>query len=164
MNIGIGYILRTSPEKGEGIFATTSFEKDQIVVIGIIKNTLNENHSHASQIGEHEYVLHGGLTTKVNHSCNPNCGIKVNETGAHDFVAMKHITPDEEITFDYAMRNYGVDFFPKECMCGAKECRHTITGWKDLPSRNKKAYEGFVAPYLLALDAKITSNIKEVAL
>ena len=55
-------------------------------MVGVIKEALNGNHSHASQIGENEYVLHAGLITKVNHSCDPNCGIRVNETGAHDFV------------------------------------------------------------------------------
>ncbi len=52
------------------------------------------------------------------------------------------------------MRNYGVDFFPPKCMCGAKDCRGVITGWKDLPENKKKEYAGFVAPYLLELDAK----------
>lgn len=39
-------------------------------------------------------------------------------------------------------------------MCGSKRCRGRITGWKDLPDEQKKEYEGFVAPYLLELDAK----------
>jgi hypothetical protein len=52
------------------------------------------------------------------------------------------------------MRNYSIDHFPKNCMCGAHNCRGKITGWKDLPDEKKKAYKGFVAPYLLALDAK----------
>ena len=159
MNIEDGCELRISSEKGDGVFATKSFERGETVVIGVIKEALNENHSHASQIGENEYVLHAGLTIKVNHSCDPNCGIKVNETGAHDFVAIKQITLNEEITFDYAMRNYGVDYFPKKCRCDAEECRHTITGWKDLPSKRKKEYEGFVAPYLLEVDAKYSRNV-----
>lgn len=107
-----------------------------------------------SRIGENEYVLHAGLITKVNHSCDPNCGIRVNETGAHDFVAIRNISISEEITFDYAMRNYGVDYFPNQCMCGSKICRGRITGWKDLPDDKKKEYEGLVAPYLIELDAK----------
>ena len=154
MNIVNGCELRNSFEKGEGVFATESFERGQTVVVGVIKERLTENHSHASQVGEKEYVLHAGLITKVNHSCEPNCGIRVNETGAHDFVAIKHIEIDDEITFDYAMRNYGVDYFPKECMCGAIDCRHSITGWKDLPRNKKREYRGFIAPYLLKLDTK----------
>jgi hypothetical protein len=153
-NTNDGFELRASPEKGEGIFATKPFMVDDIVMVGIIEEELSANHSHASQIGENRHVLHAGLISKVNHSCSPNCGIRVNETGAHDFIAMKDISVNEEITFDYAMRNYAIDHFPQQCMCGSKGCRGRITGWKDLPDEKKQEYEGFVAPYLLELDAK----------
>jgi len=148
-----GVELRETSEKGEGVFATKPFTVGNIVMIGVIKDVLNGNHSHASQIGENEYVLHAGLIIRVNHSCDHNCGIHVNETGAHDFVAMKNISVNEEITFDYAMRNYIVDHFPKKCMCGSKRCRGKITGWKDLSLEKKREYKGFVASYLLKLDA-----------
>ncbi|MCL0030318.1 SET domain-containing protein-lysine N-methyltransferase [Thermodesulfovibrionales bacterium] len=149
-----GFELRGSHEKGEGVFATNAFRRYDIVMVGVIEKVVNGNHSHASQISEDVHVLHGGLASKVNHSCDPNCGIRVNGTGAHDFVAIKGINVNEEITFDYAMRNYIVSYFPKKCMCGAESCRGSITGWKDLPDGKKKEYDGFVAPYLLALDAK----------
>ena len=149
-----GFELRESSGKGEGIFAIKLFKIGEIVMVGVIKERLNGNHSHASQIGKNEYVLHAGLIVKVNHFCDPNCGIRVNGTGAHDFVAIKDIRVNEEITFDYAMRNYSIDYFPKKCMCGSKVCRGRITGWKNLPDEKKKEYEGFVAPYLLELDAK----------
>ena len=154
LNMKDGFELRKSSEKGEGVFATIPFKTGEIVMVGIIERLLDENHSHASQIGDNEYVLHAGLISKVNHSCDPNCGIRVNETGAHDFVAIRNIRINEEITFDYAMRNYGVDYFPKQCMCGSQRCRGRITGWKDLPEEKKKEYEGVVAPYLLEIDAK----------
>ena len=153
-NTNDGFELRESPEKGEGIFATKPFEVGDMVMVGIIEEVLSANHSHASQISENEYVLHAGMISKVNHSCGPNCGIRVNETGAHDFIAMKDISVNEEITFDYTMRNYTIDHFPQQCMCGSKRCRGRITGWKDLPDEKKIEYEGFVAPYLLELDAK----------
>jgi len=123
-------------------------------MVGVIEEVLNENRSHASKIGENKFVLHAGLIKKVNHSCDPNCGIRVNETGAHDYVAIKAISVDNEITFDYAMRNYNVDYFPKPCICGSNKCRGKIKGWRDLADEKKKEYEGFVAPYLLELDAK----------
>jgi uncharacterized protein len=145
--------LRESDEKGEGIFAVESFQTGDIVMVGAIEKVVEKNHSHASQVGKNKYVLHAGLISKVNHSCEPNCGIKLNTTGAHDFVAIKAIRPNEEITFDYAMRNYTIDYFPYKCMCGSGKCRCKITGWKDLPESRKKDYAGFVAPYLLELDA-----------
>jgi hypothetical protein len=150
----IGVELRGTPQKGEGLFATKSFKLGDIVMVGVIKEVLSKNHSHASQIGEHTHVLHDGLISKMNHCCEPNCGIRVNATGAHDFVAMMDIDINEETTFDYAMRNFNIDHFPKKCLCGAKNCRGQVTGWKDLGTDRKIAYEGFVAPYLLELDEK----------
>jgi len=160
MNIKLnkGYELRNTIGKGEGIFATKCFKAGETVMIGRIKEKLYKNHSHASQTGENEYVLHAGSITKVNHSCHPDCGIHLNETGAHDFVAMKDIKVNEEITFDYAMRNYGIDYFPEHCICGSEECRGVISGWKNLSDKKKKEYKGFVAPYLLALDIKHSSE------
>jgi len=149
-----GFELRGTEGKGEGIFATRSFKTGETVMVGRIEKVLDGNYSHASQIGENKYVLHAGSISKVNHSCDPNCGISVNATGAHDFVAMRDITVNEEITFDYAMRNYGVNYFLTQCICGSQRCRGKITGRKDLPDERKKIYEGFVAPYLLELDAR----------
>ncbi len=155
-----GYKLRNTEGRGEGIFATRSFKACETVMVGVIETVLDGNHSHASQIGENKFVLHAGLISKVNHSCNPNCGIKVNETGAHDFVAMKSISDNDEITFDYAMRNYDVDYFPKKCMCGSTNCRERIVGWKDLPEKRKIEYKGFVAPYLPEMDTDDSSKLK----
>lgn len=150
-----GYQLLNSAEKGEGIFATKRFHKNDIVMIGsIMEDNIERNHSHASQMGEFRYALHGGLITKVNHSCSPNCGIKLNLAGAHDFVAMKTIEAGDEVTFDYAMRNYSIDYFPDNCRCGCKNCRRSITGWKNLPVDIKLKYTGFVAPYLIEMDLR----------
>ena len=148
-----GFELKVSPEKGEGIFASRPFQAGETVMVGVIEKTVDENHSHASQVGKNKYVLHAGLISKVNHSCQPNCGIRLNKTGAHDFVARKNIGLHEEITFDYAMRNYSIDYFPYKCMCGSEKCRCSITGWKDLPDNRKQEYAACAAPYLLELDA-----------
>lgn len=147
-----GFELREIDGKGEGIFAIRSFKVGETVMIGKIEKILDKNHSHASQIGLNQYAFHAGMISKVNHSCDPNSGIRVNETGGHDFVAMKNISEHEEITFDYAMRNYSVDYFPPVCLCGTKKCRGVVTGWKDLSETRKKDYETFVAPYLLEIN------------
>ena len=153
-----GFELRLTSGKGEGVFATLPFKAGDTVIVGVIEKILDKNDSHASQVGENKYVRHAGLTSKVNHSCNPNCGIKLNQTGAHDFVAMRDINVNEEITFDYAMRNYSIDYFLMPCECGSKNCRKKITGYKDLPEQRKKDYAGFIAPYLLDLDANYASK------
>ena len=149
-----GFELREIPGKGEGVFATKEFTAGETVMVGKIKEVLEKNDSHASQIDENTHVRHAGIVPKVNHSCSPNCGIKVNETGAHDFVARQDIAIGEEITFDYVMRNYSIEHFPEQCQCGALECRGQVTGWKDLPQNKKEEYRDFVAPYLLRMDTK----------
>lgn len=153
VQIGAGHELAvTSEGKGDGVFATRSFRCGETAVVGVIVRRLAENYSHASQVGRFEYAELGGLAPKVNHSCDPNCGVLVNESGGYDLVVRRTIAPGEEITFDYAMRNYSVDYFPGRCHCGTPLCRGAVTGWKDLSDERRAAYTGLIAPYLLARD------------
>ncbi|MGH3884511.1 MAG: SET domain-containing protein-lysine N-methyltransferase [Pseudonocardiaceae bacterium] len=154
-----GFELRGTHEKGEGVFATRPFEIDETVMVGVIDRELDRNDSHASQVSAELFVLHGGLVSKVNHSCEPNCGIRLNASGAHDFVARAPIAAGDEITFDYAMRNYSVDYFAARCRCGSRRCRGRITGWRDLPAQRKADYHGFVAPYLIEIDQAHTAAL-----
>lgn len=151
-SVNDGYELQRTDAKGEGVFATRSFQVGKTVMVGVIDRELDHNHAHASQVGEKRFVLHGGLIPKVNHSCEPNCGIRLNAGGAHDLIARRPITAGQEITFDYAMRNYSVDHFAAHCRCGSPRCRDRITGWKDLPAERKADYHGFAAPYLTDID------------
>jgi hypothetical protein len=149
------HLLAVSGEgKGEGVFTTTCFQAGETVMVGEIERRLSENHSHATQVGLSEYVQLGGMGSKVNHSCDPNCGIRINSAGAPDLVARQRIPAGVELTFDYAMRNYSVEHFPGPCRCGSAACRGAVTGWKDLPDGVKARYQGFVAGYLLDLDGE----------
>lgn len=156
----VGYELCT-PEggKGGGVRATRGFEIGETVMVGRLEGEVAQNDSHATQVSRTKWARHGGLGPKVNHSCNPNCGVELNRTGACDFVARRAIADGEEITFDYAMRNYSIEHFPGGCLCGAAICRGAVTGWKDLPADRKAAYEGLVAPYLLEIDRELTAAI-----
>ena len=127
-------------------------------MVGVIEKNLTANHSHASQVSASLHVQHAGLISKVNHSCNPSCGISVNATGAHDFIAFRDIEQGEEITFDYAMRNYSIDYFPDPCLCGEVTCRVQVDGWKGLSINKRLEYEGFIAPYLLDMINKDSSS------
>jgi uncharacterized protein len=158
----VGYEL-CKPEggKGGGVRATRGFRVGETVMIGVLEGEVPFNDSHATQVSRTKWARHGGLGPKVNHSCNPNCGVELNATGACDFVARRPISDGEEITFDYAMRNYSIEHFPDGCLCGADICRGSVTGWKDLPAERKVAYRGLVAPYLLEIDlelAELTSS------
>jgi len=145
-----GCQLRTGiDDRNDGVFATRDFAEGDTVMLGVVGRPAPANHSHANQVSLSAWVFEQGLGPKVNHSCAPNCGVRVNEAvGGFDFVALEPIAAGEEITFDYAMRNYVIEHFPAVCLCGCDECRGEVTGWKDLPAERKAAYGDLVAPYL----------------
>ncbi|MBJ7470047.1 MAG: SET domain-containing protein [Solirubrobacteraceae bacterium] len=146
--------LRFAPDgTGDGVLTTRAFAAGETVMVGYLTGPLTGNDSHATQVGRDEWARHGGLGPKVNHSCEPNCGVRLNAGKAFDFVARRPLAAGQEITFDYAMRNLTVDHFPTVCLCGAAGCRGSVTGWKDLPQARKDAYGELVAPYLRAIDA-----------
>lgn len=55
-------------------------------------------------------------------------------------------------------RNYSIEPFPGGCLCGAGNCRGSVTGWKDLSAERKADYEGSVAPYLLEIDRELAAS------
>ena len=57
----VGYELRGTDDRGEGVFATRSFQIGETVMIGVIECEVDRNHSHASQVSDDRFVVHGGL-------------------------------------------------------------------------------------------------------
>ena len=119
--MSVGYEIKVTPLRGDGIFATKSFQVGEAVMIGVIEKVLSANHSHASQVSASQHVQHAGLISKVNHSCNPSCGISLNASGAHDFIAFRVIEKGEEITFDY-----GEEYFNDFIKAGGCKCRQCL--------------------------------------
>jgi uncharacterized protein len=145
-------LRRTDDGTGDGVVSTRAFVTGETVLLGFLIDALCENDSHATQVGATQWARHGGLGPKVNHSCDPNCGVRLNDGQAFDFVARRPIASGEEVTFDYAMRNFTIEHFPTMCLCGAVGCRGSVTGWKDLPVARKAEYGELVAPYLRGMD------------
>jgi len=92
----------------------------------------------------------------INHSCNPNSGIK----GQNFIVSMNNINKNEQITFDYAMCLFSLTKkadYSFKCLCGEKNCRKLITSndWKILSLQKK--YKGYFQWYL---QNKINKNAK----
>ncbi|HEY7829522.1 MAG TPA: SET domain-containing methyltransferase [Solirubrobacteraceae bacterium] len=154
-----GVELRSRADgKGDGVLATRPFAAGETVMVGFLIGALTDNNSHATQVGPSRWALHGGLGPKVNHSCDPNCGVRLNDGQAFDFIARRAIGAGQELTFDYAMRNFTIDHFPATCLCGAAGCRGSVTGWKDLPAARKADYGELVAPYLRLMDDDIAAQ------
>jgi len=156
-----GHELRTAVDgRNDGVYATREFAPGDTVMLGVPGRPAPANHSHANQISLIEWVFEDGHGPKVNHSCDPNCGVRVNPAvDGFDFVALRPIAADEEITFDYATRNYVIEHFPARCLCATAACRGVVTGWKDLPEARKAVYGDFVAPYLREADRRASATI-----
>ena len=108
-----GVVLRRAADgKGDAVLATRPFATGETVMVGFLVGPLIGNDSHATQVGPDSWARHGGLDPNVNHSCDPNCGVRLNDAQAFDFVARRPIDAGQELTFDYAMRNFTIDHFP----------------------------------------------------
>lgn len=145
----------TGTAKGHGVFATVPFNPGDLVIPGKAGRPVSANDTHPNQVGPNEWVIEDGFGPLVNHSCDPNCGIRLNDLDGYDFIAMRPIAIGEEVTWDYATRNYAITHFPGVCLCGTAACRGVVTGWKDLSEDREIFYinAGFFATYLLELDA-----------
>jgi len=147
-----GCRTRSAEDKGLGVFASRIFDAGETVILGSVLRPAVENDSHAVQVGPSLFAHEEGIGALVNHSCDPNCVMRFKRHGLCDVVARRTIWHGHEITIDYALRNYVIEFFPYPCRCGTQACRGSITGWKDLPSNLRMMYRGYVAPFILELE------------
>jgi uncharacterized protein len=146
---------------GSGMFAKSKIRKGEIVFIkgGYI---LTSNNLYSSEkissylpidddyyIGSRNKEEETGIKLFVNHSCEPNCGLR----GEITFVAMEDIQKGQELTCDYAMIDN--DEYEFACNCGTASCRKKVTGsdWKIKEIQNR--YLDYFARYLID---KINSN------
>jgi len=149
--------IKETTHKGKGIFATRNIKKGEIIlyVAGQIKETAKpislpkDVDDHCWPIREQNnklvYIHPHSPWKYINHSCDPNTGIKNNRY----IVAMKQIKKGDEITKDYAMNNIG-DWRMK-CKCGSTHCRKIIGTLDMLDEKTKKKYKNYVTDHVRKL-------------
>ncbi len=147
---------RDSAIEGRGLFAAETIAAGELLVVkgGYVFDRVTRDRL-AETLGPSEIQIDDDLfigpTTledreagmmHLNHSCEPNVGIK----GQISFSAMRDITPGEELAFDYATGDD--DDWEMTCQCGAPSCRGKVTGkdWKK-PELQQK-YAGWFSQYL----------------
>ena len=98
--------LRRTKKFGRAVFAVKKIRKGETVAIfdgpiyddvfaGWTEDILN----HAIQFDKDKWRDSCGIARYINHSCEPNCGVKK----LFSIVAMRTIEPGEQITWDYEM-------------------------------------------------------------
>lgn len=139
-----------------GVRARRDIQADEIVFVvsGPITNSRTRTSFQLNETQHIEPTLFGAY---LNHSCDPNVGIRTGKSGdVLEIVARRTIRKDEDIAIDYAMFEYETGPMSKiTCQCGAADCRSFIGGYKYLPQRLREAYRTMTTDYLNSLGKKI---------
>jgi hypothetical protein len=147
---------RLSPIDGRGLFAKEAIERDEIVVVkGGYVLTRTQRDRIGRELGPSEIQIteelfigpatrrerEGGMM-HLNHSCEPNLGLK----GQVVYVALRDIAAGEELTFDYAMNDD--EPWEMRCRCGSPSCRGTITGRDWQKPELQRKYDGYFSWFI----------------
>lgn len=157
---------------GKGIFAKKELKKNEtlFVMSGYILTSKDDNKI-GKKAAEYEIDISPDFSFGIleesqkdllphfylNHSCNPNAGLK----DQIFIVSMRRIKKNEEIVYDYATVSHrnrkNKNHFRMKCSCNSKDCRGIVTenDWR-LPKLQKK-YNGY---FQLFIQDKI--NKKEI--
>jgi len=142
-------------KRGKGVYSKVALPAGQIILEfkgEIIEKKNVKDYMEYLQITESTYLgLSGELDDYVNHSCSPNCGLKITGNRAL-LISLWDIKADAEITFDYSTSsNDAKDDWELSCLCGAFNCRKKISGYQHLSPEAKSFYENkkVVPTYLI---------------
>lgn len=147
MKIHIG----KSKTHGQGILALRNIKKGEVLFIikGKRVNFLIDNIKKANAI-DYDLIGHNkntwidpvGFASYVNHSCEPNSGIK----GRVTVVALRNIKKGEEVTIDYSLSESDI-FWGFKCSCNAKQCRRKVESIQFFPIERLKKHGHFTPIY-----------------
>ncbi len=147
--------LAFKPGVGLGVYAQRPFLHGEFL-FSATGQVLAEQTMFSLQIGWDQHLDAYPPARYLNHSCEPNAGVKTNSQGLPDFYALRDIAKDEEIRYDYAMTEYRhyersrpeLDF-DLTCHCGAPTCRGRFGYYAELTPELKEKYRGFMSRYLV---------------
>jgi len=136
--------------KGWGLFALQSFAPHDFVMRGTALRFDSVPDSHSVQV---DWTVHAQMDAParyINHCCgHANVGIRPNDVGAYDFVALQHIATHDELLWDYETSEYELGH-PFDCQCGTDQCRGTLLGFRYHATLVVQAYgTDSIAPFLL---------------
>ncbi len=143
-DIGVGLFANELIKKGDTILKFDG----PIITLKDIGKKPRKDWGDPLQIESDKFIDLEEPGRSANHSCNPTAGIKNNVY----LVALKKISKDQEITWDYSTtvdNDWSIN-----CKCKSKNCRKIIGKFKDLPVKIQKKHlklgivEGFIVdPY-----------------
>lgn len=143
-------IVHQTKKYGKAVFAKKPIKKGEIIAEfdGPIydddfEDWTDDLANHAIQFAKSSWRDSKGIARYINHSCDPNCGIKK----LFKIVAMRNIDQGEEITWDYEMTEKS-DWWKMRCKCGTPICRKMIGNYKNMPKKIREKYKGYISEWL----------------
>jgi SET domain-containing protein len=144
------YVQESSIE-GKGVFASQDFKRGDIIFIlkgeryYHINNGKKDTFAHPNWVGidKNTWIDPKGNFQYINHSCNPNMGIK----GKVTFVALRNIRKGEELTFDYSVTEEDTSWVMKNLEKKCPGYRIEIRSIQSLPEVTYKKYLPYVPTY-----------------
>lgn len=140
--------IKESVIDGHGIFAKRNIKKHEGIAIikgNIINHTvIDQATSDVGQnwigFGKNKWI-NSKMFDQINHSCDPNAGIK----GSKTVVALRNIKKGEEILIDYSITEEDILWtLGRKCRCGSKKCRSVI---KSIQFLSKRVFDNYM-PYI----------------
>ena len=142
-------VFVSASRNGNGLFAARSFIRGEniiriegrVVHHGLLwKRQGSRFSANCFRFGSETYLDPGeGPGAFLNHSCEPNAGIrKVN--GRLFLFAARSIRARREVVIDYSTTIGDDDIWAMRCNCGSGTCRKTIRNFGSLPEGVKRRY------------------------
>lgn len=146
-------VVKKTSNQGLGVFALDDINKDEVIAMfdGDIYDEefdgwTDEILDHVIQFAPLKWRDSKGIARRLNHSCEPNCGIK----DLFKIVAMRDIKKGEELTWDYEMTEKNEFGWRMKCRCCTESCRKVIGNFKNMPLEVRKKYEGYISEWLVS--------------
>ncbi len=152
--IAANVYLASKPGVGLGVYAQRSFKLGDFL-FSATGRVIAVQTMYSLQIDWDKHLDAYPPARYLNHSCQPNAGVKTNSQGLPDLYAVRDIAKDEEIRYDYAMTEYRHYERPRleldfdlTCRCGAPGCRGRFGYYAEITPMLKEKYRGFISSYL----------------
>lgn len=141
-----GIEIRETGSYGKGLFATKSFKENDIVYESYCVLTEKQyltdidcDHFFVFDVKMNLYQVYE-FDRYMNHSCDPNClaidSVYEGNKLYYKMLALKDINVGDQLYEDYSMFEYH-DHKVFACNCGAPNCRGIVSGFKNLPLKEK---------------------------
>ncbi len=128
-------------ELGKGLFAAVPIRQGEVIgeftgpLLSWDEMLVHPRPFYLLQVGSRTYMEVSPPTLYINHSCEPNSGVRGNTT----VITLRDIEPGEELRFDYST-TMSEDLETMPCRCGAATCRGLVQDFRHLPRELKQHY------------------------